>query len=121
MEFDNKLPIYLQIINEIKRNIIIGELELGSKLPSVREMSVKYKVNPNTIQRVYSEMEREQITYTKRGKGTFITEDEDNIKRIREEISEEIIIAYITGMRNIGLSNEQMIYVLNEWFEREDN
>ena len=56
MRYENDRPIYLQVIEDISRRLIQGELALGEKLPSVREMAVQYQINPNTASRVYKEM-----------------------------------------------------------------
>ena len=75
MEFENNIPIYIQVINQIKKDIITGKLPMGVKLPSTRELAVLYHINPNTAGRVYKEMELQNMCYTKRGLGTFVTED----------------------------------------------
>ena len=61
MEYKANIPIYLQVIEDIKRRIIIGEIKLGEKLPSTRELAVQYTVNPNTAARIYNELEQEEI------------------------------------------------------------
>ena len=91
MEFNDKLPIYLQIINIIKSEISAGKLKDGEKLPSVREMAEKLRVNPNTVQRVYQELEKEEITFTQRGMGTFITNDISKINEIKLSVAKEFI------------------------------
>ena len=72
MEFENNIPIYIQVINQIKKDIITGKLPMGAKLPSTRELAVLYHINPNTAGRVYKEMELQNMCYTKRGLGTFV-------------------------------------------------
>ena len=79
MEFHSALPIYLQVMSFIKRDIVNGTLKPGDKLPSVRDTAIQYAINPNTVSRVYRELEIEGISYTKRGMGTFVTEDKDKI------------------------------------------
>ena len=73
-EFDPSKPIYLQLSERINNQIVRKELSAGEKLPSVREMAIRSGVNPNTVQRTYSELERMGIVETKRGQGTFVTE-----------------------------------------------
>ena len=80
MEFSNNIPIYIQVINEIKKDMVNGVVALGEKLPSGRELAFKYKINPNTANRIYKEMESEEICYTKRGLGTYVTEDVNKLK-----------------------------------------
>ena len=89
MEFKANVPIYLQVIDDIKKQIVTGDLALGDKLPSTRELAVRYQINPNTAVRVYNEMELEGLTFTKRGLGTFVTEDVGKYESIKKE-SEEI-------------------------------
>ena len=115
MEFNNSIPIYLQIIDSIKQDIVVGKLKAGHKMPSVRELAGILKVNPNTIQRVYQELDREKITYTKRGMGTYVTEEEKTISSLKEEISQKIILDFVEGMNKLGFSNKEMINTLKEY------
>jgi len=115
MEFNNNIPIYLQIIDSIKQDIVVGKLKSGQKMPSVRELAGTLKVNPNTIQRVYQELDREKITYTKRGMGTYVNEEEKIISSLKEEISQKIILDFVEGMNKLGFSNEEIINTLKEY------
>jgi GntR family transcriptional regulator len=115
MEFNNNIPIYLQIIDNIKQDIVVGKLKAGQKMPSVRELAGILKVNPNTIQRVYQELDREKITFTKRGMGTYVTEEKKIISSLKEELSKKIIIDFVEGMNRLGFSNKEMINTLKEY------
>ncbi len=115
MEFNNNIPIYLQIIDNIKQDIVMGKLKTGQKMPSVRELAGTLKVNPNTIQRVYQELDREKITFTKRGMGTYVTEEEKTTSSLKEEISKKIVLDFVEGMNKLGLSNKEMINTLKEY------
>jgi DNA-binding transcriptional regulator YhcF (GntR family) len=116
--FDDKLPIYLQIINYLKSELISGNLKPGDKLPSVRDLSSSLKVNPNTIARVYQELEREGITFTQRGTGTFIREDSKMIVEIRKDMAKEMIDTFLEGMKNMGFVKEEVIRAIdNGWKE----
>ena len=115
MEFNNNIPIYLQIIDNIKQDIVVNKLKVGQKMPSVRELAGTLKVNPNTIQRVYQELDREKITFTKRGMGTYVTEEEKTISSLKEEISKKIILDFVEGMNKLGFSNKEMINTLKEY------
>lgn len=108
MDFNNSTPIYLQVIDDIKRDIINGILPMGEKLPSGRDLAVKYKINPNTASRIYKEMEAERICYTKRGLGTYVTEDPEIITRMREEMAQNLVKHFISGMKSIGYTKEDM-------------
>jgi len=116
IEFNNNIPIYLQIIDNIKQDIVVGKLKTGQKMPSVRELAGTFKVNPNTIQRVYQELDREKITFTKRGMGTYVTEEEKTISSLKEEISKKIILDFVEGMNKLGFSNKELINALKKYF-----
>jgi DNA-binding transcriptional regulator YhcF (GntR family) len=113
-EFDPNIPIYIQIMNTIKMKIISEELKPEDKLSSVREMSVKLKVNPNTIQRAYQELERQGITYKKRGMGTFVSGDISMIERLKEEMADDILRVFIKGMKDLGFSPEEIVEAVKE-------
>lgn len=107
--FNTTQPIYLQILRRICRQVVRGELTAGAKLPSVREMAVQTGVNPNTIQRVYTELERLAIAETRRGLGSYITEDKSRLEELREDLKSEQIGSFITDMRETGFSPEEIV------------
>lgn len=103
MEFDNNIPIYIQVIQDIKKDIVTGILQPGDKMPSGRDIAFKYKINPNTASRIYRELEVQEICFTRRGLGTFVTEDSEKIKGIRIDMANELLDQFITGMNAIGI------------------
>lgn len=113
MKFSDNLPIYVQIIEYIKRKIISMELKGGDKLPSVRELSGELKVNPNTVQRSYQELERENLVYTQRGMGTFVTEDIEVIKDLKKNMASGIVLNFIKEMKALGFSIEETKDLIN--------
>lgn len=74
-EFQDHLPIYAQLMDTLKRRIITGRYLPGEKLPSVRELAAEAGINPNTVQRAFSELEREGLIYTQRATGKYVTEN----------------------------------------------
>lgn len=106
--FDETRPIYLQIMEEIKREIARGNLKKGEKLFSVRELAKDIEVNPNTVQRAYLELEREGILVSKRGQGTFITEEEKVIENIKRELTEQIIMKTVKELISLGFSPREI-------------
>lgn len=114
MRFDNKLPIYAQIVNYIKGKIISKEYDVGEKLPSVRELSSQLKVNPNTIQRSYGELELEGLVYTKRGMGTFVIEDEKIIIDERTNMAEELVDEFLDSMGVLGISHKEIVNLIQK-------
>lgn len=119
IQFDDNIPIYLQIMNLIKGDIISGKIKEGEKLPSVRESASELKVNPNTLQRAYQELEREGITYTQRGMGTFVTTDKKIINSMKKEMAESVIDSFIDGMRKLGFDSDEIIAAVTEKINKE--
>ncbi len=114
MEFNSAFPIYMQVMVLIKREIVAGRMKPGEKLPSVRDMAVSYTINPNTVSRVYRELESEGVCFTKRGMGTFVTEDAECVKRLRKEMAEELVERFLEGMDQLGISREEAVAILQE-------
>lgn len=112
MEFNPALPIYLQVMMAIKRDIVTGRLALGEKMPSVRDLALQYTINPNTANRVYRELESEGVCFTRRGMGTFVTEDEQKAVQMKQEMARELAQNFLKGMQNLGISPEEAIRCL---------
>jgi len=119
LKFDENLPIYIQIMDYIKKKVIIGEIKEGGKLPSVRELSNELKVNPNTISRVYQELEREGLTYTQRGMGTFITEDQDTLLNLKKTMAKEIVSKFIYQIKELHLNKDEILDLIGEEIKEE--
>jgi len=114
MNFNDNLPIYIQIMNLLTKRIISGELKGGEKLPSVRELSTELKVNPNTIQRSYQELEREGVVYTQRGMGTFVSEDRKILNELKQNTASSIITHFMQDMSSLGFSKEEIIGLIQD-------
>ena len=113
--FDDNLPIYLQIMDLIKTQMISKEILPGDKLPSVRDMSKQLEVNPNTVQRAYVEMEREMLVYTKRGQGTFIVDEPEAILKLREEMVLDRVDTFVKEMEAFGFSHDELLKVIESY------
>lgn len=117
MEFNTNIPIYVQVIADIKKDIIRGVLLPGDKLPSGRDLAYKYKINPNTANRVYKELEAEEVCFTKRGLGTYVTEDNEKLIVIKEEMAGTLLDKFIEGMKDLGFTKEELIKMLQSRYE----
>ncbi len=120
MEFKSNIPIYLQVIDDIKHKIVDGSINLGDKLPSTRELAVSYQINPNTAVRVYNEMESMGLCFTKRGLGTYVSEQEELLMQIKEEMSKTIIEDFFEGMSSLGYTKEEMLEEINNYLAHKD-
>ena len=87
--FDNERPIYIQLVEKIRIEIISGKLKSGERIPSVRELALTARVNPNTMQKALVELENEGLVYTERTNGKFVTENKELIERIKKELAKE--------------------------------
>ncbi|WP_310833036.1 GntR family transcriptional regulator [Paenibacillus pedocola] len=114
IEFDNNQPIYLQIMNYLKGEIITGKLKPGDKIPSVRELAAELQINPNTVQRTFQELEREEIVETRRGMGRYVTGKEETIMNIKREMAQDILDRFIRGMQELGFQSEEIVTAVAE-------
>lgn len=119
MKFKDNLPIYVQIINLIKKKIVSGDLKEGEKLQSVRELSTEVKANPNTIQRAYSELEREGLVFTQRGMGTFVTEDKNMILKLKDDMASNIVKSFVLDMKSMGFKEKEILSMINKGMKEE--
>lgn len=121
MKFDNNKPIYLQIVSDIKNDIVQGKRIPGEKLPSTRELALLYSVNPNTAQRVYKELESQGLSFTLRGKGTYLSKANDLVSKIKIQMANNLIDYFIDGMKNLGFDCDDMINIIeNKKLEKGD-
>ncbi|EOR21397.1 MULTISPECIES: GntR family transcriptional regulator [Clostridium] len=121
LELSSKEPIYLQIIAYIKKKIVAGELKKGERILSVRDYASELKVNPNTIQKVYSELENENLIYTQRGIGKFVTEDEKKINELRQELFNETIDKFIEDSKALGFTKETILAIISSRYKEDKN
>ena len=117
--FDNNKPIYLQIMDKIKLQIISHKLEPSQQLPTVRELASEAGVNPNTIQRAYMQLEQEGLIYPVKGRGNFIAQSEE-IRRISIESYEKELKALVCKGKNLGIQEEEQIHIVRTCYEEGD-
>ncbi|MDN5294172.1 MAG: GntR family transcriptional regulator [Eubacteriales bacterium] len=115
------VPIYLQIINQVKKAAATGLLKPGDRLPSVRDLATELTVNPNTIAKAYHELEREGIIYTERGKGTFLAPREPKLlPEERRKMLEKLIDALLVEAHHLRFTKDEVREIINrrleEWF-----
>ena len=116
-EFKDDRPIYTQVLEQIQKMIISGKFQSGDRLPSVRDLAADAAVNPNTMQRALTELERIGLVYSQRTSGRMITDDTEQIAKIKEEIAERLINEFILNMKELGYSKEEMLLLLKKFVE----
>lgn len=118
-DIDNNKPIYKQLVDKITSKIISGEILPGAKLESVRNLAEDAGVNPNTMQKALAELEREKLVYSKRTSGRFVTDNEEKIKTMREEVANKEIKNLKLALRELGYSDEEIIKLIMNNFKEE--
>ena len=118
---DSSRPIYLQIIERVQMDIITGRYQPGDKLPSVRDLAQEAAVNPNTMQKALSELERSGLIYSQRTSGRFITEDKELIHQMKKELAAAEVSAFVANMKQRGITPEEIRQLLAETIEEEEN
>ena len=116
--FRGDLPIYSQLVEQIKLRIVSGNLLPGVRLASVRDMAAEAGVNPNTMQRALQELEREGMVYSQRTAGRFVTEDMRVIEHAKKRFADEQIRSFLEAMRKLGYSREEILTLLEEKEEK---
>ncbi len=116
---DPNRPVFIQIIEQIMDEIFSGTFGPGSQIPSVRELALDAEVNPNTMQRALTELERTGIIYTKRASGRFVTEDVELIKSLKQARANDIINSFLEDMKKLGINRHELIDILLK--EAEEN
>ena len=116
---DSDRPIYLQLMERIQHDIISGTYKPGDKLPSVREPAMEASVNPNTMQKALSELERIGLVHSRRTSGRFITEDETMIKQLKTETATEHIREFLKLMEHLGFTRLEILELVQDTMKEE--
>jgi GntR family transcriptional regulator len=114
-------PIYSQLIDKLKMDIISGVYKAGDKIPSVRELAAEASVNPNTMQKALAELERDGLVYSQRTSGRFITEDQTMIKEVKNQLAIEQIAAFFEKMQQLGYKKEETIQLIENAMRGKEN
>ena len=119
-KIDNNKPVYIQLVEQLKVKINSGEIELDSKLDSVRSLAADAMVNPNTMQKALAELEREGFVYSKRTSGRFVTDNKELIENERKNLVKDNVKKTLDTLINLGYTNEEILNLVEEIL-REDN
>ena len=118
-QFDSSAPIYAQLVDGIKLGIVSGELPPGARLPSVRDMATEAGVNPNTMQRALTELERSGLVFPQRTAGRFVTEDKKMIDEAKRSLAEQTIRGFLDSMSRLGYMRSEIVTLLRSRVEEE--
>ena len=113
-------PIYQQLSRQIRLGIVSGEYAPGERLPPVRELALAAGVNPNTMQRAMTELEREGLVFPQRTAGRFVTEDAELIAQARREIARVKAEAFLEAMRSLGYTSGEILGLMGSLVKEEN-
>ncbi|HCP15127.1 MAG TPA: GntR family transcriptional regulator [Peptococcaceae bacterium] len=116
-DFDSNRPIYIQLMDHIKMQIVAGAFSAGSKLASVRDLASDFGVNPNTMQRALSELEREDLLFAQRTSGRFVTEDQQKIDGLRKQLATEYVQQLLETMKRMGYGKKDLLSLIQSIME----
>ena len=121
MNFQNERPIYLQIVEQMEMEIMSGHYPKGSKLPTVRELAMQYKVNPNTMQKAFVELEQRGLVFAKRTSGRYVSENESVIENVKQQAAKAKTQEYIRYVRQLGLEEEDILRLFKDYGKGEND
>ncbi|MBR4824363.1 MAG: GntR family transcriptional regulator [Spirochaetaceae bacterium] len=119
-QFDTNSPIYLQIVESFKSSILSGELAPNSKVLPVRDLALEAGVNPNTMQKALAELERLELVRTERTSGRFITDNNDQIEKMRKDVADAEIKSFIQRMEKLGYDKNSLLSIIEKALKQEE-
>jgi len=117
--FNNRDPVYLQVVQHIKERIASGRTLAGQVIPSRRELGALMKINPNTVQKAYKEMEDQQLIITEGNSPSRITSDTHVLSQIRAELLGEAVRDFLEKVKNINVPIEELLLLVERQFNEE--
>ena len=116
-EFLDGAPIYTQIVDQMTMRIASGTYAPGEKLPSVRDLAMDAGVNPNTMQRALAELERQELVFTERTSGRFVTKDEQVLKGLQKALAKRYFDEFAEKLRKIGMTSDEARNAVKSWLK----
>ena len=107
-------PVYVQLVEQLELALVAGEFPPGNRIPPVRELAADAGVNPNTMQRALTELERDGLVYSQRTTGRFVTEDQAMIASAKRSLAERHIQAFLEAMTHLGYGREEILTLLRQ-------
>lgn len=121
VKFNNRDPVYVQVIRHFKEKMATGTFEAGQEIPSRRELANQLKINPNTAQRAFKEMEEQGLIFTEGNLPSRITKDEQMLKMVREELILEAVNTFVQSIQTINVPVHEALDLVKNTYERENN
>lgn len=109
IQFNTRAPVYIQVVDSFKKKMALGELRAGEEMPSRRELATELKINPNTVQKAFKEMEEQQLITTERNRPSRVTTDEHVLKQIRTELVDEAVAVFIESIQELDVTMDELV------------
>lgn len=119
--FNKRDPVYIQVVRHFKERIATGYYEPGQEIPSRRELANQLKINPNTVQRAYKEMEEAGLIFTEGNSPSRITKNEEIIKTTREELILAAVTNFVEAIKPIKVPIDEVVGLIKEKYDEEGN
>ncbi|MFJ5622057.1 GntR family transcriptional regulator [Peribacillus loiseleuriae] len=119
--FNNRDPVYLQVVRYFKEQIANGNLMVGQEIPSRRELAATMKINPNTAQKAYKEMEEQGLITTERNFPSKITKNENILQSVREELISAAVDSFVQSIRPINVPIDELLRIVQEKYSQESS
>ena len=119
-QFHGRTPVYLQIVSRIRADILRGVYGADQQFPTVRQLAFEASVNPNTMQRALTELEREGLLYTKGTVGRFVTSDENILQVAKEAMHQEAMQNLVSELLSLGITKQELISFIQTFEEGEN-
>jgi len=116
MDFDASIPIYLQIVEQIREKVVSGKWAAGERVAPVRDLAAQFSVNPNTMQRAMAELEREGLLRSERTAGRFVTEDTALVAQCRAALVNTLTARFAADMTRLGIPQEEILAAVRQSF-----
>lgn len=120
INFNTRDPVYMQVIRRFKEQIAVGKYKPDQEIPSRRELANRLKINPNTVQRAYKEMEEEGLIFTEGNLPSRITKDETVLKKVREELIEEAVDTFLQSVQTIQVPLEEVLILVEKHYRKRE-
>ncbi|WP_121638982.1 GntR family transcriptional regulator [Virgibacillus sp. Bac330] len=118
INFNRREPVYVQVVRHFKQQIAKNMLEPGQEIPSRRELAGELKINPNTVQRAYKEMEEQGLIYTERNLPSKITRNEQVLQAVREELIMDAVDQFVTTVQSVQVPFDEIITIVKQKYEQ---
>lgn len=119
MQFNTRAPVYLQVVDYFKKKMALGELKAGDEMPSRRELANDLKINPNTVQKAFKEMEDQQLITTERNRPSRVTTDGTVLAQIRSEIVDDAVAVFVEAIQELDVSVDELVDKIKRQYKEE--